>query len=284
MSGNVNVGRRQVLKGAGALAIGAAAGLVHAGEAVAARGKAPRWGFIVDLRRCYGCHSCSVACKAEFDVPLGAWNAVVYEDIHGKFPESERHFLPRLCNHCEGNKEDGIPPCVKICPEYPKDRRVFNTVDGKKIRYRGGATYKRPDGLILYDNELCIGCGKCVDKCPYGARTFNKRLIAGKDQSKNGITKCTFCQHRIDQGVEPACVNICPARARIFGDLNDPESEVAKLVKEFGLLDKRDKTTLLPGENTVPMCFYIDPKGALMKMAVAKKKFVETESFRDQVK
>ncbi len=107
--------------------------------------------------------------------------------------------------------------------------------------------------------------------------------MSGKDTTKNGITKCTFCQHRIDKGVTPACVNICPARARIFGDLNDPDSEVSKLVKEFGLVDKRNETTLLPDENTVPMCFYIDPNGALKKMATAKKKFVEMDAWLDQV-
>ncbi len=284
MSEKTTISRRQMIKGAGAVAIGAAAGLLPTGEAFAARKKkAPRWAFIVDLRRCYGCHSCTIACKSEYGVPLGAWNAAVYEEIHGKFPKSERHFLPKLCNHCEGNKEDKIPPCVKVCPEYPKERQVFINDQGKKIRYRNGATYKRPDGLILTENKFCIGCGKCIDKCPYGARNFNKFLTAGKDSTKNGITKCTFCQHRIDKGVSPSCVNICPARARIFGDLNDPKSEVSKLAKEFGLLDKRNRTTLLPGENTSPTCFYIDPKGALTKMASAKKKFKGTDAYKDQV-
>ena len=284
MRENVNLSRRQVIKGAGAVALGAAAGLVPTGKASGAeKKKAPRWAFIVDLRRCYGCHSCTVACKAEFDVPLGAFRAAVYEEISGKFPESERHFLPRLCNHCEGNKEDEVPPCVKICPEYPKGRKKFTTPDGKTIRYRYGATYKRPDGMILYDNDLCVGCGKCIDACPYGARNWNKRLISGKDATKNGIVKCDFCTHRVEKGVLPSCVNICPARARIFGDLNDPDSEVSKLVKEFGLVDKRNETTLLPGENTVPMCFYIDPKGALSKMATAKKKYEQNEAWLDQV-
>jgi tetrathionate reductase subunit B len=284
MSENVNVGRRQVLKGAGALAIGAAAGLVPGSKALAARGDAPRWGFIVDLRRCIGCRACTIACKAEYDVPLGAFRTAVYEEVQGKYPNAEKQFLPRLCNHCEGNQEDQIPPCVKNCPEYPKDRRVFNTADGKKVRYRGGATYKRPDGMILYDNELCVGCGKCIEACPYGARTFDKRLIAGKDASKNGIAKCSFCQHRVDQGVEPACVNICPPNARIFGDLNDPGSEVSKLVKDFGLENKRNETTLLPAENTVPMLYYIDPKGSLTKMASAKKKFMGNEALIDQIR
>ena len=283
MSKNLSLTRRQVLKGAGAAALTGAASLVPAAKASAARAQAPRWAYIVDLRRCIGCRACTVACKAEFGVPLGAFRTAVYEEITGTFPTSEKHFMPRLCNHCEGNQEDKVPPCVKICPEYPKDRRKFTTSEGKTIRYRGGATYKRPDGLILYDNDLCVGCGKCIDACPYGARNWNKQLLSGKDKTKNGITKCSFCRHRIDNGVEPACVNICQGRARLFGDLNDPASGVAKLAKEFNLVEKRNDTTLLPGENTVPMVFYIDPRGALTKMAIAKKKFVKNEAILDTI-
>jgi len=191
--------------------------------------------------------------------------------------------LPRICNHCEGNEEDKIPPCIKDCPEYPKDRRKFTTADGKTIRYRGGATYKRPDGLILYDNQYCTGCGKCINACPYGARNFDKLLVSGKDSTKNGIAKCSFCQHRIDAGVLPACVNICPPGARMFGDLNDATSKVAKLAAEFGLVEKRDQTTLLPGEKTKPMAFYIDPQGALAKMATAKKKYEKNEAWQDKI-
>jgi tetrathionate reductase subunit B len=253
------------------------------GKAVAARAKAPRWAFIVDLRRCIGCRACTIACKAEFNVPLGAFRAAVYEEVTGKFPNSEKLFLPRLCNHCEGNEEDKVPPCVKECPEYPKDRREFVVPDGKKIRYRGGATYKRPDGLILFDNKLCTGCGKCIEACPYGARNWDKSLLSGKDSTKNGITKCNFCEHRIAKGVTPSCVNICPGRARFFGDLNEPASEVSKLNKKFGLVEKHNETTLLPGENTVPMCFYIDSQGALSKMAAAKQKFEKNDAILDVI-
>ena len=283
MQEQLSLTRRQVLKGAGAAALTGAATLVPTGKAIAARAKAPRWAFIVDLRRCIGCRACTIACKAEFDVPLGAFRAAVYEEVHGKFPKSEKLFLPRLCNHCEGNKEDKVPPCIKECPEYPKDRREFVTADGKKIRYRGGATYKRPDGLILFDNKLCTGCGKCIEACPYGARNFNKLLISGKDSTKNGIIKCDFCQHRIEKGVVPSCVNICPGRARFFGDLNDPDSEVSKLNKQFGLAEKSSETTLLPGENTVPTCFYIDSRGALSKMAAAKQKFEKNDAILDVI-
>ena len=283
MKENVSLSRRQALKGAGVVAIGTAAGLLPLGKAEAARAKAPRWAFIVDLRRCTGCRSCTVACKAEFNTPLGAFRAAVYEEVHGKYPKSEKLFLPRLCNHCEGNKEDEIPPCVKVCPEYPKGRKKYTTADGKTIRYRYGATYKRPDGLILFENDLCVGCGKCIDKCPYGARNWDMSRKSGKDPTKQSIVKCSFCQHRIDQGVVPSCVNTCPPGARKFGDLNDPNSEVSKLVKEFGLETNRNKTTLLPAEDTVPMLFYIDPKGAVTRMANAKRKFEQNQAWLDLI-
>ena len=283
MQEQFSISRRQMLKGTGAAALTGAASLVPATKALAAKGKAPRWAFVVDVRRCIGCRACTIACKAEFNVPLGAFRTAVYEEIHGTFPKSEKLFLPKLCNHCEGNKEDKVPPCVKACPEYPKDRRVFMTTDGKKIRYRGGATYKRPDGLILFDNSLCVGCGKCIEACPYGARNWDKSLLSGKDKTKNAITKCTLCQHRIDKGVAPSCINICPGRARLFGDLNDPESEVSKLAKKFEFVKKRKETTLLPNENTMPMCFYIDPDGALKKMTVAHKKYEKNDAIRDTI-
>lgn len=279
MSEKTSLSRRDTLKAAGVAAAGIAAGtLLPAMEAAAARGKAPRWVMIFDMRRCVGCRACTIACKAEFDIPLGAWNTVVNEEIVGKYPDSQKPFLAIRCNHCEGNEDDKVPPCVKDCPEYPKDRRKFKTSEGKTIRYRGGATYKRPDGLILYDNELCVGCGKCIAACPYGARNWNKRVKAGKDNTKNAIVKCSSCQHRVDNGVVPACVNICQGRARIFGDLNDPESEVAKLAEEFNLVKNREKTTLLPGENTVPMNFYIDYNKALTTK-MATKKYKDNESF-----
>jgi len=284
MSEKVDVTRRKMVTTAGMVAAGVAAtSLVPAMEAAAAKAKAPRWAMVFDLRRCIGCRGCTVACKAEYDVPLGAWNTVVNEEVVGKYPNAKKPFLPIRCNHCEGNEGDKVPPCVKNCPEYPKERQKFKTPNGKTIRYRDGATYKRPDGLILVKNEHCTGCGKCIEACPYGARAFNKRLKSGKDSSKNGITKCSSCQHRIDQGVAPACVNICQGRARIFGDLNDPASEVAKLAKEFGLIKNRDKSTLLPGENTVPMNFYVDPDKAL-KTKIATKKYEKMESFSCQVK
>jgi len=277
MTTNRTNDRREMLRVTGASL--AAAGLVATGllqpkEGKAAQTRVPHWVMIMDLRRCTGCRACTVACKSEYDVPLGAFKTVIKQVVTGKYPDTVRSFLPRRCNHCEGTEKVGnitVPPCVKACPEYPKDRRVFVTSDGTKIRYRGGATYKRPDGLVLIDNDACTGCGKCIDACPYGARTYNKRMMSGKDKTKNAIVKCSSCVHRLDEGVTPACVNTCAPAARIFGDLNDPDSEVSKLAAEFKLLENRDKFTLKPGEKTMPNIFYIDPDGVLADYSFAKE-------------
>ncbi len=277
MNENQIVSRRKALKTAGVAVAGAVA-VVALGTktAEAAKKKAPRWAMVIDARRCTGCRTCTIADKAEYDVPLGSWQTVVREVEMGSYPNVGKTFLSKLCNHCEGDAKDGVPPCVKICPEKESGvRKKFVTPDGKKIRYRTGATYKRPDGMILIDNSLCIGCGKCIKACPYGARSFNKRLIAGKSKLDNGISKCSFCRHRVDNGVVPACASACPNKVRNFGDLNDPGSEVSKLVKEFNLLKNRKKTTILPEEGTKPMIFYIDPKGALSKYKVNSENKME---------
>ena len=246
----------------------------------AAKKEAPRWGMVMDLRKCIGCRACTVACKAENNVSLGRFRAVVQEETFGTFPNTRKGFLPIMCNHCEGSEKDGVPPCVKACPEYPGKRMTYLTPDGKKIRYRGGATYKRPDGAILIDKELCIGCGKCIDACPYGVRSFDPFVKAGKDPEKQAADKCDLCVHRVDNGLEPACVNTCQGRARIFGDLNDPDSEVSRLVKEHNL--DNDEHVLLPEEGTRPRLYYIDPDGLLKKLYTARKKG-KLDHFVDQV-
>ncbi len=265
----VKISRRKMLGGSAAAA-GAAALAAPARKAEAAKAKAPRWAMVMDLRRCIGCSACTVACKAENDVSLGRFRTVIQRKTIGTFPNVTKVNLPLMCNHCEGNEKDKVPPCVKICPEYPGKRMKFETPDGKTVRYRGGATYKRPDGLILIDAEKCIGCGKCLDACPYGVRSFNPFVKAGKDPKKQAADKCDFCKHRIDNGVEPACVNTCQGKARIFGDLNDPNSEVSKLVKEHNL--KRPDDVLLAEEGTRPNVFYIDPDNLLKTAYTAREK------------
>lgn len=179
--------------------------------------KGKRYAMVIDLRRCVGCFSCQVTCKMENNVPFDYFRSKVLVTERGTYPDVKRHFLPTLCNHCEN------APCVQVCPV--------------------GASYRREDGLILVDDKKCIGCGYCVQACPYDARYINATGVA---------EKCTFCQHRIDAGLEPACVHNCIGKARLFGDLNDPASPVSKLVGSHSV--QRLKSNL----GTEPHVFYID--------------------------
>ena len=274
---NNKINRRQMLGGTGAAVAGTVALASPLSPAEAAP-KVPRWVMVMDLRRCVGCRACTVSCKAENDVSLGRFRTVVQENTWGEFPATKKGFLPLMCNHCTGNEKDGFPPCIMACPQFPGKRAKFITPEGKKIRYRTGGTYKRPDGIVLIDTEQCIGCGKCIDACPYGVRSFNPFVKAGADPSKQAADKCTLCAHRVDKGVEPSCVNTCQGRARIFGDLNDPESEVSKLVKEHNLAD----SVLLPEKNTDPHVFYIDPDNILKKIYRERTKG-NLDHFMDQI-
>ncbi len=272
--------RRKFLGGAGLAAAGTVALGVPVTTAQATEKKVPRWAMVMDLRKCIGCRACTVACKSENNVSLGRFRAVIQEKTMGAFPNTKKAFLPLMCNHCEGSKEDRVPPCVKICPEFPGKRMTFKTADGSKIRYRGGATYKRPDGAILIDAELCIGCGKCIDACPYGVRSFNPFVKAGKAPTKQAADKCDLCVHRLDNGLEPSCVNTCQGRARIFGDLNDPASEVSRLVKAHHLAS--DDNVLLAEEGTRPNVYYIDPDNLLKELYTQRKKD-KLDHFVDQI-
>lgn len=157
-----------------------------------------RYGMLIDLALCVGCNACSVACKQENGVPLGAFNTWVESWDVEKDGQISRANLPKQCNHCVD------APCVKVCPAE--------------------ATYRTDDGVVLVDEEKCVGCGACVAACPFEARW----LDAGK------AGKCTFCYHRISHGLLPACVGTCITRARYFGDLNDPESDISKKLAELG--------------------------------------------------
>lgn len=206
---------------------GAAAATAAVGAAVLSRaedepeGKKPKskqYAMVIDSRRCIGCHSCSVACKAEFDVPLGVTRSWVEYTEKGNYPNVSRHFLPRLCNHCRH------PQCVDVCPT--------------------GATYKREqDGIVVIDSGLCIGCKYCIQACPYDARFLNP--VTGF------ADKCDFCIHRVSKGLAPSCVNTCIGGARIFGDISDPTSEVSRV------LATNPTTVLRPGMGTEPNVYYI---------------------------
>jgi tetrathionate reductase subunit B len=273
-----NITRRDVLKGSGAAVAGAAAVAATAKQGKAAAKQVPRWAMVMDLRRCIGCSACTVACKAENGVSLGRFRTVIQRQMVGTFPNVKKINLPLMCNHCDGNEKDEIPPCVKVCPQYPGERAVYVTPSGEKIRYRSGGTYKRPDGLILIDVEQCIGCGKCLDGCPYGVRSMDPFVKSGLDKTKQAADKCNMCVHRIDNGLEPACVNTCQGDARIFGDLNDPDSKVSKLVKEHNLMTPEH--VLLPEEDTRPHVFYIDPDN-LLKTAYRKREKGKLDHYVD---
>jgi Fe-S-cluster-containing dehydrogenase component len=204
-----------------------------------------RWGMVIDLDKCTGCQSCSAACRAENNVPFAGpgqaemgraifYNEVLDREVHGHYPFLRTQFVPRPCMHCEN------PPCVKVCPV--------------------GATYQAEDGLVLMNHERCIGCRLCTTACPYAVRYFNwtdPEFPSPLDQALNPdvplrtkgvVEKCTFCVHRLgaaqaqaeEEGRElsdaeavllPACNQACPASARYFGDLEDPESSVSRLAR-----------------------------------------------------
>lgn len=164
-------------------------------------------GFVIDQEACIGCHACTVACKAENGVPVGDFRTWVKYVETGSFPEIKRHFLVQRCNQCTD------APCVTICPV--------------------NALVKRPDGIVDLDREACIGCRACMQACPYDAIYLNEDLKA--------VEKCHFCAHRIDNGLEPACVTVCPVGAIIPGDFDDPESPVSKFVKEKETVVRREE-------------------------------------------
>ncbi len=157
------------------------------------------YAMVIDQRRCVACMACVVACKGENEVPPGCFRTRVKEMVEGEFPRLRMELRSELCNHCER------PPCVYNCPT--------------------GASYRRDeDGLVLLKKYRCIGCKACLAACPYDARYINP--------DKGFADKCTFCEHRIKEGKEPACVATCIGKSRIFGDLDDPKSPVTLALKE----------------------------------------------------
>ncbi len=176
------------------------------------------YGFVIDNRKCIGCHACSTACKSENEVPLGVYRTWVKYVETGQYPNSRRHFQVTRCNHCAN------PPCVRICPVT--------------------AMYQRADGIVEFDKDVCIGCKACMQACPYDAIHI--------DPETNTAAKCHYCAHRTDIGLEPACVVVCPEHAIISGDMNDPASEISQT------LAWHDVTVRKPEQGTSPKVFYID--------------------------
>jgi Fe-S-cluster-containing dehydrogenase component/Ni/Fe-hydrogenase subunit HybB-like protein len=176
-----------------------------------------RYGFVIDHRRCIGCHACTVACKEENRVPLGAFRTWVKYVEKGTFPDTRRYFSVLRCNHCDD------APCVTICPTV--------------------ALYRRPDGIVDFDNRRCIGCKSCMQACPYDALYI--------DPGTNTAAKCHYCAHRLEVGLEPACVIVCPERAIVAGDLDDARTEIARLVAREQVEVRK------PEQGTRPKVFYV---------------------------
>lgn len=221
-----NFNRRDFLKlAAVGVAVAAGTQAIKTAEAASERPKGEhQWAMVIDQSKCIGCGYCTLACQAHNDVnPDIEWNTVTQVDmLNGKYV-----YLPRPCMHCEK------APCVEVCPVQ--------------------ATYYRDDGIVMMNYDRCIGCRYCEVACPYQARSFNWDAFEGSNpvvpewgqpeierRPRGVVEKCSFCYQRIDRGLElgltpgvdaeatPACVVICPVGARIFGDLNDPKSEVSK--------------------------------------------------------
>jgi Fe-S-cluster-containing dehydrogenase component len=176
------------------------------------------YGFVIDNRKCIGCHACTVACKSEHDVPIGVNRTHVKYIEKGTYPDVTREFSVHRCNHCEDS------PCTTICPTT--------------------ALFTRDDGIVDFDDERCIGCKSCMQACPYDALYI--------DPNKGTAAKCNYCAHRIEHSYEPSCVIVCPTEAIISGDLDDPNSSIS------GYLTEHETTVRKPESGAKPNVFYVE--------------------------
>jgi Fe-S-cluster-containing dehydrogenase component/formate-dependent nitrite reductase membrane component NrfD len=181
-----------------------------------------QFGFVIDHRSCIGCHACTVACKTEHGVELGVFRTWVKYIERGEFPDTRRYFSVLRCNHCTD------APCVEICPVK--------------------ALYKREDGIVDFDSTRCIGCKACLNACPYDALYI--------DPESETAAKCNFCAHRVDAGLKPACEVVCPTQAIVSGDLNDPLSEISRLINVV------PAQVRAPEQGTGPNVFYLGAQEA----------------------
>jgi Fe-S-cluster-containing dehydrogenase component/formate-dependent nitrite reductase membrane component NrfD len=197
-----------------------------------------QYAFAIDQRACIGCHACTVACKVEHGVELGVFRTWVKYIEHGTFPDVHRAFSVLRCNQCTD------APCVEVCPVT--------------------ALYKREDGIVDFDPQVCIGCKACLNACPYDALYI--------DPNSDTAAKCNFCAHRVDAGMQPACEVVCPTNAIVSGDLDDPSSPVRKLI------DVVPAQVRAPEQGTGPNVFYLGAdQAALNPTAVGGDAFLTTE-------
>ena len=201
-----------------------------------------RLGMLIDLKRCVGCDSCTLSCKAEQGTPPGVMFSRVNRVVTEQQEKIRGFFLPVLCNHCES------PACLKACPSH--------------------AIYKTNDGIVLIDEDKCVGARACVPACPYNQSFYPENDLGyfGKTytpyeefhnskRKKNISMKCNLCKHRLDKGMEPSCVTVCPSECRIFGDLDDPNGKIANYLKTR--LPKGEPTPLRAEAGTKPKVLYL---------------------------
>lgn len=181
--------------------------------------------MLIDLKRCIGCHTCTVACKMENNIRKGSWIRVEtiggphMDTPEGKYPSVSMYYMPKMCNHCKQ------PACLPACPTH--------------------AIFRRQDGITLIDKDKCNGCQLCIEACPYEIPLLNSEVGV--------IEMCTLCSDRIDRGLEPFCVLSCTLRAMEFGDTNDPDSRISRLIR------KKRAHVLLPECGTQPSVYYSPP-------------------------